>query len=255
MGASLLAPTVGFAVALLRGGLQAREQQSLIQILFQSFRLGQLHAFHVFRKRRRLRRIQRSLAQLQNLAQLEFALEPVQCPQQVLLHFREIAAQRVLRKQVRVPRLNCLQTLRAVIGETRIETEILRQFANLLRLLDQAWLETRVADIQQRLNHCRVGLAAQVGDAVLGNHDVAQVAWDRAMAVLPDDVGTDLAAGFAVAAQDQDRARAFKGVALGNEIVLPADSAEHSSIFQLVGHPGTNKVMVKALLMKRASRR
>ncbi|MNC69678.1 hypothetical protein D3C75_1203980 [compost metagenome] len=88
-------------------------------------------------KRCRFRRIQCSLTQLQHLAELELALQPVQRPQHIPLHLSEITTQRILRKHLRVPRLNPLQTLRSVIGKTRIETEILRQLANLLRLLDQ----------------------------------------------------------------------------------------------------------------------
>ncbi len=135
-----------------------------------------------------------------------------------------------------MPRGNRLQTLRGVVGKARIETEILWQFADFLRLLDQPRLEARIADVQQRLDHHRIGLAAQIGDAVLGDHDVAQMPWDRAVAVLPDDVRTDVAAGLAPTAQNQNRARIVQRMALGDEVVLPADAAEHPPVFQLIGH-------------------
>ncbi|MNV79211.1 hypothetical protein D3C71_1727520 [compost metagenome] len=75
---------------------------------------------------RRLRCIERRLAQFKHLTELELALEPVQRTQQILLFVAEITPQRVLRKQVRVPRLDSLQALRRIVGEARIEAEIRR---------------------------------------------------------------------------------------------------------------------------------
>ncbi|MNN87417.1 hypothetical protein D3C81_2049710 [compost metagenome] len=95
----------------------------------------------MLRKRPRLRRIQRCLAQLQHFTQLEFALEPVQRPQHIPLHVGEITTQRILRKQIRMPRLNALQALRSVIAETWIKLKILRQLADFLRLFDQPLLK------------------------------------------------------------------------------------------------------------------
>ncbi|MND98730.1 hypothetical protein D3C80_910940 [compost metagenome] len=134
-----------------------------------------------------------------------------------------------------------LQTLRGVLGEALIQAKILRQLAGLLRPFDQLGLKARVADRQQPCNHLGVSLPTQVGDAVLGDDDVAQVPGNGAVTVFPDQVGADLPARFTPAAQQQDRARAFKCMALGNEVVLPTYPAEHPAVFQLIGHPGAHQ--------------
>src|SRR5450830_2058967 len=139
---------------------------------------------------------------------------------------------------MRVTRANLLQTLRAVIGKTWIETETPRQLADFLRLLDQLRLEARIGDVQQRFDDLGVSLATQIGNAVLGLHDIPQMPGDGAMPILPDDVRIDLTARFAPAAQDQDRPRALQRMPLGHKVVLPADTAEHPAVFQLVGTAG-----------------
>ena len=136
---------------------------------------------------------------------------------------------------------NRLQALRCVVGKSWIETEVLRQLADCLRLFDQPRLKPRVADIEQRFDHRRVGFAAQISDAVLGDDDVAQVPRDRAVAVVPDDIGADLAAGLAPAAQDQHRSRALQRMALSNKVVLAANPAEHASVRQLISHAGAEQ--------------
>src|SRR5476649_2906535 len=143
-------------------------------------------------KRLRLRSIQCRLAQLQNLGQLEFALEPIQRAQQILLLIREVSAQRILRKQPVMPRLNTLEPLRRIVGKARVQLEVLGQLAGLLRLFDQVVLKARVGDIQQRLDHLGICLPTQIGNPVLGDDDIAQVPGNGAVAVLPDEIGTDL---------------------------------------------------------------
>ncbi|MNN39564.1 hypothetical protein D3C81_1536030 [compost metagenome] len=61
------------------------------------------------------------------------------------------------------------------------------------------------------------------------------------MAVFPDDVGTDVTTGFAPATQDQNRSGIVQRVALRDEVVLPADTAEYPSILQLIRHTGTEQ--------------
>ena len=83
----------------------------------------------------------------------------------------------------------------------------------------------------------RSDLAAQVGDAVFGHHDVAQMARDRGVAVVPEDVRAGLAAGRAGRAQHDDGAGVLQREALGDEIVLPADAAHHPAVLELRPRP------------------
>ena len=122
-------------------GLQTRQQEPLVQVFTQAFGFLQPHALQVLGKCRGLRCVECRLAQLEDLAELELALEPVQRPQQIALLGAEITAQRILREQVAMTRLNVLQTLWAVVGKTRLQTKVLRQLAGFLCLLDQSGLE------------------------------------------------------------------------------------------------------------------
>lgn len=185
--------------------------------------------------------VEGGFAEFEDFGEFEFALQPVQRPQQIPFNRGEITAQRVFRKEVFVPCGDRLQALRRVLGEAWIETEILWQFADFLRLLDQALLEARVTDVQQRFDHYGIGFTAQISDAVFGHDDIAQVPWDRTVTVFPDDVGTDVATGFTPAAQDQNRTGIVQRVTLRDEVVLPADSAEYSPILQLIRHTRTEQ--------------
>ena len=80
------------------GRLQTCQQQALIQLFAQTLGLFKPHAREVFGECLRCRCVQRGFAQFIDLREFEFALEPVQRPQQVLLLGTEIAAQRVLRE-------------------------------------------------------------------------------------------------------------------------------------------------------------
>lgn len=60
---------------------------------------------------------------------------------------------------------------------------------------------------------------------------------------------------LAPTAQDQHRARIMQRMGLGNKVVLATHPAQHTTVLQLVGHSAPSRVMVKALLIKRASRR
>ncbi|MNI76677.1 hypothetical protein D3C73_1329220 [compost metagenome] len=59
-----------------------------------------------------------------------------------------------------------------------------------------------------------------------------------AMPILPDNIGTDITARLTPAPQQQHRPRTFQRMALGNEVVLPAYTAEHPPVFQLIRHTG-----------------
>ena len=85
--------------------------------------------------------VQRGLAQFIDLREFEFALEPVQGSQQVLLLRAEITAQRVLREQVRMARGDGVQALRAVVGKARIQAKVFGQLADVLSLLDERGLK------------------------------------------------------------------------------------------------------------------
>ena len=95
---SLVAAATQGASMAFRGGLQPRQQQTLIQLFAQPLGLFKPHACEVFGEGLCRRCVQRGFAQFIDLREFEFALEPVQCPQQVLLLGTEIAAQRVLRE-------------------------------------------------------------------------------------------------------------------------------------------------------------
>ncbi len=82
-----------------------------------------------------LRRIQGRLAQFEDLAQLQLALEPTQRPQQVLLDLVEIAAQGKLRQRRCVGLVQGLQALRGIVAIAFGQDEILRQLAGRLGLL------------------------------------------------------------------------------------------------------------------------
>ncbi len=60
--------------------------------------------------------------------------------------------------------------------------------AGILGAPQQIVLEAGIGDRQHGGDHVAVGLAAQVGNAVFGHHDVAQVARDGGVAVAPADV-------------------------------------------------------------------
>ena len=113
--------------------------------------------------------------------------------------------------------------------------------AGILGAAQQFVLETRVRDRQHGGDHVTIGLPAQIGDAVFRHHDVAQMARDGGVAVVPADVRGG--APFAVArrAQQDDRARIIQREALGDEIVLSADPAHDLAVLQPIGDHGAEQ--------------
>ncbi len=99
----------------------------------------------------------------------------------------------------------------------------------------QLGLEARIGDAEQRLDDLLVAAPAQIRRAVLGDHDVAQVARDRDVPVVRHDVRTQRLACPARGADADDRARAGQLVGLGDEVVLPADAADDLAALQSVG--------------------
>jgi len=76
---------------------------------------------------------------------------------------------------------------------------------------------------------------AQVGDAVLGDHEIAQVPRNGLVSVVPHDVGGGAAVARAGGAHAQDRARPRQRVRHGDEVVLTADAAHHLPALQRIG--------------------
>ena len=70
----------------------------------------------------------------------------------------------------------------------RGQLEVVFDLAGVLGPPQKSVLKARVGDRQHGGDTVAVGLAAQIGDAVFGHHDVAQVARDRGVAVFPADV-------------------------------------------------------------------
>ena len=76
--------------------------------------------------------------------------------------------------------------------------KILRQLAGVLGLPHQFVLKARIRDLQHRRDHVGVGFSPEIGDAVFGDDDIAQMARNGLMAVVPADIG--YAAGLLPAA-------------------------------------------------------
>src|SRR6185369_10167142 len=80
------------------------------------------------------------------------------------------------------------QGLGSIAAPTRRYDEVGAQLAGVHGAPGKIVLETRVADRQHRQDAVFIGLAAQVGNAVLGHVDIAQVARNRRMPIVPEDV-------------------------------------------------------------------
>ena len=107
-----------------------------------------------------------------------------------------------------------------------------RKFTGILGGLHQLGLETGIRNAKHGRDHILIRSAAQVGHAIFGDDDVAQMTRDRLMPINPADVRCGLAAGRAGRAQHDNRARIRQCESLFDEIVLSADAADHTAIFQ-----------------------
>src|SRR5580704_11547109 len=84
-------------------------------------------------------------------------------------------------------------------------------------------------------NNLAVAFAAQIGNAVFGDDDIAQMARNGGVAITPKDVGLILAIARPDRAQHDRRTRVFKRKALCDEIVLPTDAADDAAVVETVG--------------------
>ena len=111
----------------------------------------------------------------------------------------------------------------------------------MLRALDKCRLEARIGDAAHPDHAILVVLAAQVRDAVLVDVQVAQVAGNGGVAVIPADVGGGRAGIVAHCAEHQRAARAVKRVRHVDEVVLSAHAGHHAAVFQSVRDGGTER--------------
>jgi len=109
------------------------------------------------------------------------------------LFLGEVGAEREGRKiALCVPALDLSAHPRRQIAPEPVGDAIPRvDLAGPLRDIEQLVLESRVGDVQQSLDDLLIAARAQIGDAVLGDDEVAQVAWDGAVSVAGDDVRRD----------------------------------------------------------------
>src|SRR5690606_19126153 len=100
------------------------------------------------------------------------------------------------------------------------------------RLAGQLVLEPGIGYGEHRGDAVAVAPAAQLGDAVFGDEDVAQMARDGGVAVAPQDARFAPALRPARRVERDDRARAVERQGLGDEIVLPADAGNDLPVLQ-----------------------
>jgi hypothetical protein len=165
-------------------------------------------------------------------------LQPEQRRQQALFDRGEIAAERKRRKKAARLRFAqaCGETGRRVRAPRVRHAKILRELAGADRLRGKLVQEARVADREHRSDAGLVALAAKVRHAVLGHVDVAQMARNRRMSVVPADVRFDAAIVRARRPQQQYGSPARDRVRHRDEVVLAADAADDAAVFERVGH-------------------
>ena len=112
-------------------------------------------------------------------------LQPAQRAREFDFLARQIGAERVLGKQPGAPLRgeSLFEALRGVVAACGGNAVARVDLVGALRGREQLLLEARVGDVDHRRDALRVGAAAQVGDAVFGDRDVAQVARDRRVPV------------------------------------------------------------------------
>ena len=114
--------------------------------------------------------------------------------------------------------------------------KILRQLAGILGVPRQFGLEAGIRDRQHRRDGFGVGFSSDVGDAIFGDEDVAQMPRNGLVAVVPADVGLRLCAGLPRRFQREDRSRALQREGLRHEIILAADAADDLAVLEAVGN-------------------
>src|SRR5262245_22102726 len=95
-------------------------------------------------------------------------------------------------------------------------------------------LEPAVGDADYGRNRVPIGPPSDVGDAVFRDDDVSQRAGHGRVGVGPGDTGSDLAPVMTRAAYGDDRPGVGELMGHGDEIVLAADTAYDSPVFERV---------------------
>ena len=118
-------------------------------------------------------------------------LQELQRRDQPLLDVGEIAAERKRRQQAglagRFQRAG--NPLRKIFAMRRRNFIVLRQFAGILGLPRQFVLKAGIRNLQHRRDHVGVGFSPEIGDAVFGDDDIAQMPRNGLVAIAPADIG------------------------------------------------------------------
>ena len=130
------------------------------------------------------------------------------------------------------------------------------QLAGALRLLAERRLEAAVGDRQHGGDAVAVGLAAQVGDAVLGDDDVAQVPRHGGVGVAPDDVaGRPCCSCWRVARTARTERAPSSACAIVTRSCWPPAPLTTRPSSSMSEEAAPSSVTTIAVLTKRASRR
>ncbi|MNV06504.1 hypothetical protein D3C71_968860 [compost metagenome] len=142
----------------------------------------------------------------------------------------------------------------ALPGSGRSERAV--QFLRGLGLFQQRRLERGVGDAGHGNDALFIGAVAQIGDAVFVDEEIAQMARNGGVAVVPAHVGLRLACIITQCAEHQDAARVRQRMCHRHEVVLPTHTGYHSPIFQCIGsrrtqrsgdHAGVEEACIAAL--------
>src|SRR3546814_3304898 len=150
--------------------------------------------------------------------------------QQCLLEFIEVRAGRKERQHaLRAIWLQAFgECVRCVAKTVRWNPPFGLDLVDFLRRSQQAGLEERIGNADERLGDLVIVLRAQNGHAVFGDDDVPQVARNRRVPVVEQHVADRLADGVAYRAHHQYRSAGLKLMCLGNEVVLTAHAGYRS---------------------------
>ena len=170
-------------------------------------------------------------------------LHRLQRADQRLLDRRHIAAEREQRQQPLAPRRaqRRLDRVARVVARCGRQRERALELTRGHRLRLQLGLELAVGNRDNGCDRVAVGAATDIGDAVLGDEDVAQRTRHRRVGVAPDDVGDRAAVLPARAADGQNRARALELVRHVDEVVLAADAGDDAAVVQRIRGDGAEQ--------------
>ena len=99
-------------------------------------------------------------------------------------------------------------------------------------------LAPRTARVVRDGRDVLVGPTAHIRNAVLGDHDVAQMPRDGDVAVRSTDIRASYTSIVARASYQQDGAAVLERLRHGHEVVLAADAAEDTAVLQGIGIHG-----------------